>query len=116
MSESCKKNFCFPEAWKNISIWLFDLPRHCANNYKGKYGTKLCATCKTIDDENNRINHCIRWKDVNLYSDEYEIDSEDSDVDDINFVDSKTMTHAIIEQETAFSCHGDKNILMCHQF
>ena len=60
----------------------------------------------------------LLWSQDTLghWSDEYEIDSEDSDVDDINFVDSKTLTHAIIEQETAFSCHGDKNILMCHQF
>ena len=76
------------DSTENSENVLFDLPRHCvktiimarygmldcANNYKGKYGTKLCATCKTIDDENHRINHCIRWKDVNLYGDKYEID------------------------------------------
>ena len=49
------------------------------------------------------------------WSDEYEIDSADSETDD-NIFDDQDITHAIIEQETAFGPNGDKNILMCHQF
>ena len=60
---------------------IFDLPRHsvrtiimarygmldCANNYKGKYGTKICTTCNVIDNESHRINDCRKWKDINLF-------------------------------------------------
>ena len=60
---------------------LFELPRkvvrtiimarygmlECANNYSGKYGTKLCKDCKVIDDESHRLNTCKRWSNVNLY-------------------------------------------------
>ena len=74
---------CNYENYENV---LFDLPRHsvrtiimarygmldCANNYKGKYGTKLCTTCNTIDDENHRINHCKKWKN-NMYGTEHKI-------------------------------------------
>ena len=45
----------------------------CANNYKCKYGTKLCTTCDIVDDENHRMNHCIKWKDINMYGTEHEI-------------------------------------------
>ena len=60
---------------------IFDLPRHsvrtiimarygmldCANNYKVKYGTKICTTCNVIDNESHRINDCRKWKDINLF-------------------------------------------------
>ena len=48
------------------------------------------------------------------WSDEYEIDSASEDED--NIFSDQDITHAIIEQETAFGPNGDKNILMCHQF
>ena len=50
------------------------------------------------------------------WSDEYETDTEDSDEEEIAFFDNQTITHAIIEQETAFGPNGDQNILLCHQF
>lgn len=50
------------------------------------------------------------------WSDEYETDTDDSDEEEIAFFDNQTITHAIIEQETAFGPNGDKNILLCHQF
>ena len=67
---------------------MFELPRNtvkiiimarygmldCANNYRGKYGTKLCRACDMVDDEDHRMNNCVRWKDVNLHGRNYSID------------------------------------------
>ena len=67
---------------------MFELPRNtvkiiimarygmldCANNYRGKYGTKLCRVCDMVDDEDHRMNNCVRWKDVNLHGRNYSID------------------------------------------
>ena len=53
------------------------------------------------------------------WSDEYEIDTDDSgddNDDNSNYLDSRTITHTILEQETVFGSKGDKSILMCHQF
>ena len=66
---------------------LFELPRkdarviimarygmlECANNYSSKYGTKLCKDCNTTDDESHRLNHCKKWKNINLYNEGYSI-------------------------------------------
>ena len=78
---------------------LFDFPRKtvklilmarygmldCANNYHGKYGTKMCKECNVVDDENHRLNFCGKWRHVNLYGKGMMIDfetvySEDKDV------------------------------------
>ena len=39
----------------------------CAKNFEGRYGKKECNVCSVIDDENHRVNDCVRWKSVNLY-------------------------------------------------
>ena len=38
------------------------------------YKNKECATSKTLDDENHRINSCIRFKDKNLYESSLKFD------------------------------------------
>ena len=38
----------------------------CANNFSYGHGTKLCDKCKVIDDEDHRINDCIKWERTNL--------------------------------------------------
>ena len=38
----------------------------CGNNYKGTL-TQLWNQCNCIDDENHRLNYCIKWRNVNLY-------------------------------------------------
>lgn len=97
----------------NVCDRSFPTPVHL-DAHMVKYRHWLCNNCDKLFNSLIQLEY---HKDTHgHWSDEYEIDSEDSDIDDINCVDSKTITHAIIEQETAFSCHGDKNILMCHQF
>ena len=31
------------------------------------------VACDIVDDENHRMNHCIKWKDINMYGTEHEI-------------------------------------------
>ena len=38
----------------------------CAANYKHGYGGGNCAQCNVTDDEDHRINNCIRFKGRNL--------------------------------------------------
>ena len=78
---------------------LFQLPRNtvriimmarygmldCANNYHGKYGTKICKECNAVDNEDHRINDCKRWRNINLSGKGYRIDfdavySDDADI------------------------------------
>ena len=77
---------------------IFDLPRHsvrtiimarygmldCANNYKGKYGTKICTTCNVIDNESHRINDCRKWKDINLFGKDLVINFDAVYSEDLN--------------------------------
>ena len=53
----------------------------CAKNYRMKYGTNECKTCKKEDDEQHRLTDCPKWKNggtndnVN-FSDVYSDDTE----------------------------------------
>ena len=49
------------------------------------------------------------------WSDDYETD-DSQELDNQTDLGSDTITHNIIEQETAFGPNVDKNILLCHQF
>ena len=39
----------------------------CANNYANKYGSKMCRECQAVDDEDHRINYCVKYRAVNGY-------------------------------------------------
>ena len=38
----------------------------CANNFSVGSGTRICMECDIKDDEDHRINHCSRWRSINL--------------------------------------------------
>ena len=38
----------------------------CGRNYKGKK-SEICNQCKMIDDEDHRLNYCIKYRENNLY-------------------------------------------------
>ena len=38
----------------------------CGKNYGGSLH-KQCGMCKSVDDENHRLNTCIRWTETNLH-------------------------------------------------
>lgn len=113
----------------NVCDRSFPTPVHL-DAHMVKYRHWLCNTCDKLFNSIIQLEYhkvCRRLNNLfsGLYldlqdsyghwSDEYETDTDDSD-DDFNYFDNQDITHAIIEQETAFGPNGDKNILMCHQF
>ena len=45
----------------------------CGKNFKGTLNID-CNICNCLDDENHRINSCIKWKDVNLFNSDVKVD------------------------------------------
>ena len=39
----------------------------CGTNYKHGYGGEKCKQCNEPDDENHRLNDCIKYKERNLF-------------------------------------------------
>ena len=39
----------------------------CASNFHNGFGSKICNECKVKDDENHRINNCVKWQGTNRY-------------------------------------------------
>ena len=50
---------------KTLMITRFGM-LECGKNFRGSI-EQSCKNCKCIDDENHRLNYCIRWRDINLY-------------------------------------------------
>ena len=46
----------------------------CGKNFKFKYGGTGCNLCKAVDDENHRINDCLKFKGLNLYGSDVKYD------------------------------------------
>ena len=38
----------------------------CGKNFRNKI-TQTCPQCETLDDEDHRLNFCIKWRDINFY-------------------------------------------------
>ena len=45
----------------------------CGQNFKGTL-KQICDQCNIVDDENHRLNHCIKWRDMNLYDSHEKVD------------------------------------------
>ena len=46
----------------------------CANNFHHGFGTLLCDTCNVCDNENHRIDTCIKWRETNFYDNDQKVD------------------------------------------
>ena len=45
----------------------------CGKNYKGTM-SEICKECNILDDENHRLNYCLKWKDRNNLNENVKID------------------------------------------
>ena len=52
---------------RTLMMGLFGM-LDCAANYRHGYGGSYCRQCGVKDDENHRINTCVRFKDRNYRS------------------------------------------------
>ena len=57
----------------------------CGINYKGTHN-EICDQCNCVDDENHRLNFCIKYETVNLYNNPVKVDYDDVYSDDIEKV------------------------------
>ena len=66
----------------------------CGKNYQGTL-KKLCDTCKSVDDENHRLNYCPKWQNLNLFDTNEKIEFSDIYSDDLQNI---KLTVAYIEK------------------
>ena len=69
---------------RTIMIARFGL-LECGKNFKGTQ-SEMCTECNCVDDENHRLNHCIKWQNVNLYNEAEKVDFTKVHSDDLNIV------------------------------
>ena len=73
---------CTKYETKAIIIARFGM-LECGWNYKGSI-PETCAQCNQIDDENHRLNYCIRFRETNLYDTDEKVDFSEIFSTDIN--------------------------------
>ena len=55
----------------------------CGQNFQGTLSS-LCNQCNCIDNEDHRLNSCIKWRNVNLYDSIEKVDINKIYSNDIN--------------------------------
>ena len=79
----------------------------CGKNYKGTMN-ELCNQCNSTDDENHRLNHCIKWRNINYF-----VATEKVDFDLIFSPDIEVLRHLkkkISRVWNTRNAHGTMNI------
>ena len=69
---------------KTIMIARFHM-LECGTNFKGTK-SEMCRVCKTIDDENHRLNSCKLYRYTNLYNETHKVAFNDIYSSDINIL------------------------------
>ena len=75
----------------------------CGTNFKNTRSV-LCTTCKTSDNEDHRLNHCIRYRTVNKYD-----HSEKTNFNDVYSTDTNVLKRVTTEIEKVWNtrnAHG----------
>ena len=75
---------CTKQEAKTIIISRFGM-LECGKNYKGTM-SETCKHCNVTDDEDHRINHCIKFKHINFYSDTCKKEFRDIFSEDMNVI------------------------------
>ena len=79
----------------------------CGKNFKGTINEQ-CSQCKCIDDENHRLNYCIKWKNINYYD-----ETEKVDFDLVFSTDIQILRNVIGKIEKVWNtrnAHGTMNV------
>ena len=66
----------------------------CGRNYKGNK-PEICTQCHVLDDENHRLNECIKFRDVNLYDSETKEDFFANDIETLREIIGKKSNYVI---------------------
>ena len=62
----------------------------------------MCNPCICVDDENHRLNHCIKQRNINLYDQTEKVDYTEVYSDDLNMV-QRVITFIEKVQDTRMS-------------
>ena len=76
--------YCTRQETKTIIISRFGM-LECGRNFKGTL-SDVCKTCKVLDDESHRMNHCASFKDINLHLNDIKVDFNDIYSSDVNIL------------------------------
>ena len=57
----------------------------CGTNFKGTL-SEICRLCRTVDDENHRLNHCKTYRSTNLYDETRKVNFNDIYSSDVNIL------------------------------
>ena len=75
----------------------------CGNNFKNSRNS-VCTTCKTEDNENHRLNYCVRFKTINYHDCNEKINFDDVHSSDISVV--RKVIKAIEKVWNTRNAHG----------
>ena len=62
---------CTKQETKTIIIARFGM-LDCGRNFKGS-NNEICIECSEVDDEEHRLNHCIKYRSLNYYDHEQKV-------------------------------------------
>ena len=96
---------CNKQETKTLMIARFGM-LECGKNFKNSI-REICDTCKVIDDENHRLNHCIVHKSVNLYDKNHKVNF--SDVFSSDLPTLKAVINEIEKVWNVINAHGTMN-------
>ena len=91
---------------KTIMIARFRM-LDCGRNFKGTK-PEICNTCNCVDDENHRLNHCVKFRETNLYDSTEKVDFQNVYSNDIAVLqDIIPIIQKVWNTKTA---HGTMNV------
>ena len=96
---------CSKQETKALIIARFHM-LECGQNYKGTL-KEVCVTCNCPDDENHRLNECVRFRDINFYDAETKINFQDVFSTDLNVL--KAVIPKIQQVWNVTNAHGTMN-------
>ena len=98
--------FCNKQEAKTLMIARFGM-LECGKNFKGSM-KEICDTCKVIDNEDHRLNHCIIYRNVNLYDMPHKVDFSSIFSSDMNTL--REMIKIISKVWNVTNAHGSMYI------
>ena len=79
----------------------------CGKNFKGTH-PEICDQCACLDDEDHRINYCIKWRSLNMYDSLDKIMYDDVYSDDVSRINK--VTYCIEKVWNTNTAQGTMNI------
>ena len=96
---------CNKQETKTLLIARFGM-LECGKNFKGSMN-ETCSTCNVVDNENHRLNDCLKHKNLNLLETQQKVDFNDVFSHDLNIL--RPMIKHIEKVWNVRTGHGSMN-------